>query len=127
MKLSKLVEIATALNALGAAKLPAKTAYRVARAINATKSDILAYEEARLKLAESLGTRTDDGQSFRFEDDKGQVFFKQHLALLEEEVSVQFTQISLADLGDVQIEANHLAVLDGYVLIDPPAVPPAPL
>jgi hypothetical protein len=116
MKLSKLIEMFPALNTLAQSKLPAKTGYRIAKAINLIKPELAAYEEQRIKLAESLGTKTDDGQQFKFEDDGAKKFIEQMNALTDEEVEITLPSITPDDLGDVAIEPVHLAALDGVFI-----------
>lgn len=118
MQLRTLISITQAIHALGATKLPAKTAYRVAKAINAIRPEMAAYDEARLKLAAELGTLSEDGLQYVFGDNT-QAFIRQHEALLDEESTVTLPTITPDDLGDVAIEAHHLAALDGVFIKEP--------
>jgi hypothetical protein len=116
MKLSQLIEIFPALSALAQTKLPARTGYRIAKAINLLKPELTAYENERIKLAESLGKRTEDGQQFKFNDGNAKEFIQQMNALTDEEVTIAFPTITPDDLGDVSIEPAHLATLDGIII-----------
>lgn len=115
MQLRTLVSLAPAFHALGATKLPAKTAYRVAKAINALRPELAAYDDARLKLAAELGTLSEDGQQYSF-GENGPAFTRQHEALLDEDCAVTLPSITPDELGDISIEAHHLAVLDGVFI-----------
>ena len=116
MKLSKLIEIAPALNALAQTKLPAKTGFRIAKALSIIKPELEAYEGQRIKLAESLGTKTADGQQFQFEDGNAKAFIEQMNALTEEEVAVTLPTITPDDLGNISIEPSALMALDGVFI-----------
>jgi hypothetical protein len=118
MKLTKLIEIFPALNALAQCKLPAKTGYRIARAINLIKPELAAYEAERIKLAESLGTKSEDGQHYQFADDNAQAFVVQMNALTDEEVDITLPTITPDDLGDASIEPQHLIALDGVFIVE---------
>lgn len=118
MRLSKLIEITPALNALAQTKLPAKTGFRIAKALTMIRPELAAYEEQRIKLAESLGKKTEDGQQFHFEDENAKMFIAQMNALTDEDVNIQLPTIAPDDLGDVSIEPAHLAALYGSVIVE---------
>ena len=117
MKLSKLIEINPALNALAGLKLPAKTGFRIAKALTLIKPELEAYESQRIKLAESLGTKTEDGAQFKFEDDAAKQFIEQMNALTDEDVAITLPTIKPDDLGDVAIEpAALMALCDVFIV-----------
>lgn len=116
MKLKTIIEITPALSALGATKLPAKIAYRVARALNAIKPDAVAYDEQRMKLLRELGTPDEKDQNIVRLGDNAAAFDEQIKALLDEDVTVTLPTITLDDLGDASIEPMHLAALDGIFI-----------
>ncbi len=119
MKLSKIVEVFPSVQALSATKLPAKASYRVAKALIALTAEVKLYEEQRIKLAEEFGTKSEDGKQFIFSDEDAPKFSEQMVALLDEECAVTLQTISPDDLGDVGIEAYHLATLDGILIAEP--------
>ena len=116
MKLSKILEISGALNVLANTKLPAKASYRVAKAINLITSELKVYDQARVKLAEELGTKSEDGSRFDFADDAAKSFNDQIQALLEEEVDITLPTVTPDELGAIEIEPLHLAILDGVII-----------
>ncbi len=116
MKLSRLIEIFPALNMLSQSKMPAKTGYRVVKAINLIRPEIAAYEGERIKLAESLGKKSEDGQHFNFEGDNAKNFMDQINALTDEEVEITLPTITPEDLGSLSIEPQHLLALDGVFI-----------
>ena len=116
MKLSQLIEIFPALNTLAQSKLPAKTGYRIVKAINMIKPELAAYDGERLKLCEELGTKTEDGQQFQFETDAAKQFMEQLNALIDEEVDITLPTITPDDLGNLNIEPQHLLALDGIFI-----------
>lgn len=117
MKLKQAVEVFTALTALAATKLPAKTGYRVAKTLNAFRADVALYEEERNKLVSALGIPMDDNSgNFKLVGESFMKFNEQHEAMLDEEVTPSFFPITPEDLGNVEIEPQHLAVLDGIFI-----------
>lgn len=118
MKLSQIVECAPALSALAATKLPAKSAYRVAKAINLIKPELTAYEESRLKLAEQFGVKSEDGTSFQFDADGAASFSKGMADLGNEDVDLKLPTVTPDELGDIEIEPMHLAALDGVLIME---------
>lgn len=127
MKLKTIIEITPALSALGATKLPAKIAYRVAKALNAIKADYTTYEEQRTKLLRELGTPDKVDPNIVRLGDNAAAFDEQIKALIDEDVAVTLPTITLDDLGDASIEPMHLAALDGIFIVEPkPTTPEAP-
>ena len=118
MNLSQLVQITPALQALAGTKLPAKSAYRVAKAINLITPELKLFEEHRLKLAEEHGTKSEDGQNYTFANGSAEAFSAALQTLLDEEVAITLPTISPDDLGTADIEPAHLAALDGIIIKD---------
>ena len=118
MKLSKLIEITPALNALAGLKLPAKTGFRIAKALNAIKPELEAYEAQRIKLLESLGTKTADGTQYAFEDDNAKTFIAQMNALTDEDVAITFATITPDDLGAADVDVNVILVLCDVFIVE---------
>ena len=117
MKLSKLIEIAPALNTLAGLKLPAKTGFRIAKALMLIKPELEAYEAQRIKLLESLGTKTEDGTQYAFEGDNAKAFIAQMNALTDEEVATMLPTITPDDLGDADVGIPVLmALCDVFIL-----------
>lgn len=116
MKLSKLIEVFQAMQALSQTKLPAKVGYRVAKSINMIRPELEAYEQQRAKLAESLGKISDDGKQYLFDGQSGKDFQDQISAMLDEEVTLDLPSITPEDLGDAEIEPMHLAALDDFFI-----------
>lgn len=113
MKLKQALEVAAALSSLATAKLPAKSSYRVAKAINLLRPDVATFEEQRVKLAAELGTLSEDGMSYTFDDATATKFQAQLNELLEEECNVVIPTVAPDDLGTAEIEPQHLIALDG--------------
>ena len=111
MKLSQLIEIFPALNALVSLKLPAKTGFRIAKALTLIKPEMEAFEAQRIKLLESLGTKTEDGSQYAFEGDNAKTFISQMNALTDEEVAITLPTISPDDLGDADVGIPVLMAL----------------
>lgn len=125
MKLKTILEIAPALSALGATKLPAKIAYRVAKALNAIRADVANYDEQRMKLLRELGKPDEKDPNIVRLGDNAAAFDEQIKALIDEDVTVTLPTITLDDLGDASIEGAHLAALDGIFIVEP-TTPEAP-
>lgn len=116
MKLSKLIQVFPSMQALAQTKLPAKVGYRIAKAINLARPELETYEAQRIKLAESMGRLSEDGQHYIFEGNTSSEFSEQLIAMGDEEVALEFPTITMEELGDVKIEPMHLAALDGILI-----------
>ena len=118
MRLSKIIEIAPALNTLAGLKLPAKTGFRIAKALTLIKPEMEAFEAQRIKLLESLGTKTEDGSQYAFEGDNAKTFISQMNALTEEEVAITLPTISPDDLGDADVGIPVLMALCDVFIVE---------
>lgn len=116
VKLSELIESFPALQALASTKLPAKISYQVGKFVSIYTKELELYDKVRLEKAKELGTLTEDGQSYQFQGENAAIFKTETEELLAVEVEISKEPIKVADLGDVEIEAKHLAVLDGIVI-----------
>lgn len=122
MKLSQILVMEPALQALSQVKLPVKGGYRVSKLILAFSKEAQLYHEQRNKLLQDLGKPSADGSQFMLrEENEGRVVFdnvkefnEQINALLEVDVG-EFDKIKLDDFGSAQIEPQHLLALDGLI------------
>lgn len=118
MKLSDLLTIVPAMQALTQIKLPAKVSYRVGKAMNMIEPELRAYEKTRGELMRQYGKPHADGMKFTFEGENRDEFVKAMDALVAEEVTTKLPTVTLEDLGDIEIEPAHLAALDGIILVE---------
>jgi hypothetical protein len=119
MKLSKLVEVAPSLQTLSNLKLTSKVSYRIAKALNIIKPELEIYDKERVKLAQELGTQSEDGKGYNFAGDNLNKFQTQIQAILDEEISLPgLTMITIDELGAIEIEPIHLAALEGILITD---------
>lgn len=99
-----------ALSELVGKDLPNKTAMLLRRIIKRVEPEIKSFDEQRVKLAQELGTPTDDGQSFSIPDDKLGEFNSQLQAMGEAEFEYSdLDQIS--DLGHAEVKTSTLITL----------------
>lgn len=124
MKLSDIINIYPALNALANVKLPAVASYRIGKAINKTKKIVSAFEAERSKLALALATEQPDpnvpgNTIYVFADLESRVKFEEQVkALLDEEEDIVLPTLTVAELGNISVEPAILSLLDGVVLFD---------
>lgn len=115
-KLSELIESFPALQALASTKLPAKISYQVGKFVSIYTKELELYDKVRLEKAKELGTLTEDGQSYQFQGENATIFKTETEELLAVEVEIDREKIKVSDLGEAEIEAKHLAALDGIVI-----------
>lgn len=118
MKLEAVIQFTPALQALYAQKLPVKVSYRIARILNIIKPDMLAYEEARMGLFREFGVSADGGNSYSIPPEKALEFNEQFKLLVSEDLKVELPKIKISELGDLQIEPQHLMALDPLLIDD---------
>ena len=107
------------LIAISKYKFSPQVAYRIGRAINNSKSIPTDFEKSRLKVLNEVGTLSEDKTNFSIVG-KEEEFQKRMDELLETPVTLKWHKISLESLGHVQIEPEHIAALEGVLIVDIP-------
>lgn len=130
IKLKQLVDMAPAIHALAATKLPAKISLRVARLVRAMQPELVAFDAERLERIKELGgIPSPDGQGYLLKEQSAQMAFNALVEdLLNEDIEMVFPYIHIDDLGVGAIEPQHLEkLLDVIVFEAPqPAASPTP-
>jgi len=99
VKLGTLVEATQALNELGTAKLPAKAAYRVAKAIEKIGGHVKTFESVRAETIKRYGEEQENG-NFMVPQDKVQAFMDELNPLIDEDIELDIHPIDVEMLGD---------------------------
>ncbi len=109
-----LVNAEPALQELCAAKLPGKTAYKIAKLVNAVNAETKIFYERRLEIAKSLGEPLPTGE-YRIPEDKRGAFQVALLEFMDLEVELQIDPIEVS-LSAVEFTAAHLNALQPLVI-----------
>lgn len=120
MKAHELQPVHAALSALMSIKLPVKAAYRVNKAIRQIGGAAKQVFKQQQVLFMEKGTLSEDGKQYLApteEPDKAE-FEAAYLKIMKADVEILFHPLSIADLGDVQIEPAVLQALDGIMIVD---------
>ena len=119
MKIHQLMQAVPTLNILLTTKLPTKVAYRIAKSVNLINSELRLVEDTRINTANKLGTLNKEKNIFEFAEGKDVEFQKIMTEVQNEECTVDLPTFTLDELGNTQIEPNHLQILlDIGVLIE---------
>jgi hypothetical protein len=117
MLIEDLLNAQPAMQVLANVKLPAKTSFRLAKALKIIQPDLEAHEAVRLKTAQEFGTISKDGKIYEFATPELHASFQAAIKELQEEVvEPKFSMISVDDLGDAEIEPSVLLALFGILL-----------
>jgi len=117
MKLIDVVNAQPAIQTLAATKLPVKASFRVAKALKLIATDLMVYEEHRVKLLEEHGKKSEDGSKYEFETpEKQQAFSAAFQELQQEEVALTIELLSVDDLGDCSLAPSDLFPLIGILI-----------
>lgn len=92
-------------------KLPIKASYRLSRIADYLKPEFREFEKQRTEIYKELGTLTEDGKKYVVAADKQEEVAKRLNELLDVEVTVTSEPVSLADMGDVQIEPEIMGMV----------------
>jgi hypothetical protein len=113
LKLLTLINAKPALDVLVAAKLPVKTAWKLARLLPKIDAELKAFDTARVSLAKEHGKLAEDGQQYLFETPEAIAAMNAGLdAIVQEDIDLACPKFKVEDLGDIEMTAGQLAALD---------------
>lgn len=72
------------------------------------------YETKRKSLYEKYGEELENG-SMKIFDEKLEIFNEEHNKLTKEEIDIEFGQIDVSDLGDINMKTSTLMSLDWLI------------
>jgi hypothetical protein len=119
IKLGELKEIVNGLNQIMGEKLPVKTAWAFTKLAKTIQSEVKAYEENRMKLIETYGKKDDKGkiilENNQYAIEDKEAFGKEFFELGNIEIEINFTPVSLGDLGDIKLSPVSIMALEKFV------------
>lgn len=113
IKMNQLLNSSEALKTLVSLKVPAKTSYNISRIVSIVEKELEAFNAARTKCLDTLGTKEED--KYTFTPETAKEFDTQMKELLEQEVVIDRHTIKLDDLNNVEVEASVLLTLDWLI------------
>ena len=125
MKLGTLVDprFKSAIAKLQNAPLSLKTAFKLRGLVKAIEKELTTYEETRQAALNKYGKKNEDGslltlgenKNVQFDEGQYELFFEElrELAALE----VDLPQLDAADLGNITVSADDLAMLEELIKI----------
>lgn len=108
VKLKEILETTQQFQKLVEVDFPVAISYRLRRLVDKLNPIIASYNVKRDELIKKFGTKTKDGVYTVKDKDKLVKFREQEEILGEIEESIEFTPISIEELGDVKISPNLL-------------------
>lgn len=99
------------MRALLEKELPLKVSWRLNKLVKAFDKELQGIEDGRVSLVKKYGVE-DDTKNVRVPEDKMPSFIQEFNEFLSEEVEFEFEPISVDVIGDVNISAKDLMVLD---------------
>jgi hypothetical protein len=101
LKLAQVVSGYSALQRIGAEKLPIKVAYTIQRNLRMLEQEAKHFDEQRIELAKKYGTLTAAGDQYTFTGDQQKEFSKELTELLDVIVGLDLRTIALDDFTAV--------------------------
>ena len=124
IKIKDIVNSQTSLQKLLGVSLPVKVSYKLSKLVAKLQPELDIFNKEKDKLIEKYGEKDDKGNWTIKQDSENMPKFVEEInELTEMEVNIDFgdgkpfEKISVADLGDVKIEAQDLLSLS-YLLND---------
>jgi len=116
VQVGKVVASVEALQRLVAEKVPALTAFKLARITRQVETVIGDFEKARIGLVKQYGEPQEDG-SATVKPENIPAFQAEFSQLIESEVALEFEPVKLESLGDIQLTTADMLALD-YMLAE---------
>lgn len=121
MKLLEMLNIRAILAQLTQARLPAQTAYKIAKFVQKTADDANFYQEQRQKLIEQYAKRNDKGEldttdnRYHFEGENKKAWEEAWLELTNTEIDTPAIKFNLAEFATVNFTAQEMTTLDPII------------
>ncbi|MBI4720822.1 MAG: hypothetical protein HY770_06305 [Chitinivibrionia bacterium] len=118
----ELPAILEGINEISEARLPIKTAHKVAKIAKKVVEERQIAETSRMKLVDRYAEKDENGRPvtegnvYKFADVEG--FGKEYGELCEIEISIDIEPLTLDELGDVQLMPVTLIKLDAFIAED---------
>lgn len=110
MNILTLLNSAVALGRLAGQPVRAATGFKLKDIVKQVNANLENYNETRLALCEKYGVA--NGDNYDIAPENQEEFTKEITELVETEVNINFETISPFSLGDAQVSATDLEVLD---------------
>lgn len=114
LKLSQVIEIANAIKSVLDKSLPATVGYELSVFIKRVTPELTALEEQRVSLIKKLGK--EEGGNFVVSPEKMAEFHAEYQPLLDKEVSVDVTPISVASLKDAALPVSFFIACEPLLI-----------
>lgn len=111
LKLGAVVASADTLRVVAATKMPVKTSYRLNKMLRLVSKEVKIYEEEKGKVFEELGESAGEGLLQIKEENKEEA--KKALdELLDQDVELDIPDVTIDDLGNLQVSPLELQALE---------------
>ena len=119
MKIEQLLN-SQGLSSLLSKELPMVTSYELTKLSKRIAEEIDAFDKARIAKIKELGEpiKDKDGkdtENYKIKDENKEVWEAEYKSLIEQEVSIDVPEITVADLGDIKIAPNQLVGLEWLI------------
>lgn len=108
IKLSEIVDSEDQMNELQKISLPVKVSYRIKRLADKLQPILKSYHTNRNELIASLGEKGENNAYSILDADKFKEFTQKLTELTEIQEEIDFEQIAIDELGEIQIPPNNL-------------------
>ena len=119
MKIEQLLN-SQGLSALLSKELPMVTSYKLTKLSKRIAEEVDTFDKARIAKIKELGEpiKDKDGkdtENYKIKDENKEVWEAEYKSLIEQEVSIDVPEITVADLGDIKIAPNQLVGLEWLI------------
>jgi hypothetical protein len=118
MKIRELLEKNESLVALSKTKLPVIASFRIAKALEIIEPQMKAFVKVKNEMTVKHGTQTEDGR-YKLDAESVKKAEIEIAPLLDEKANLDgLPEISIQDLGNIEVEPEILYDLMGWLLIE---------
>lgn len=115
LSVEQIVNSLDALTAIADENLPIKTAITISKTIKEVNEILNVFNDKKKKLFDKYGEENKEAEGMVIKSENIEEFNVQYTDLIKEEIDVDFTKVSVDDLGDINVKPSTLIVLEWFI------------
>ena len=120
--INELLNVVPVLQELSNKTFKGSTTFKIARLVRELDKEMVLFEQARQKIAETYGKRKDDGSleiledgTIKLQEDKIQECNNELVSLLNNEIEINAAKIPVSAFDDIELTPAQAVVIDSLI------------
>ena len=115
LTIERIMNSLEALREISNEDIPLKAAVRITRTIKEVDNVLEVFNDSKKKLFEKYGEEVEGQEGSRIKEENVEVFNEKYIELLKQEVDIDFVEVDVEDLGDINVKPSVLMTLDWFI------------